>query len=190
MASPVLKCLLTLTMLACRGFAQAPSGLESPDAARNIVNGILKEDDQLRPVISSLNPQAWYEQKGAPSTYVIQWQSAQSQLKDLDTSARLFLQNVEDLPAAMDLYFRMEAIDTTARSVNEGAVRYADRAAADKLGHFVATNFDARQRFRDYLRELANDVEQNYKIADSEAQRCRAAQAKVSAPCPTTKKRS
>jgi hypothetical protein len=166
------------------------AGLESPEAARGIVNGVLQEDDQLRPVLSRLDPQAWYEKKGAPSTYVVQWQTAQREITDLDAASRLFLQNIEDLPAALDLYFRLEAIDLSARSLDQGAERYADRAQADQLGQFVARNFDARQRFRDYVRELAADVEQNFKIADGEAQRCRAAQAKAPAPCPAaTRKR-
>jgi hypothetical protein len=171
------------------GLPQAEAGLESPEAARAIVAAVLKQDEQLRPILTSLNPQEWYEKKGAPSTYVIQWQTGQRELGDLDAAARLFSQKIDDMPAALDLYFRLEAIDTTARAVNEGAQRYADRAAADQLTQFVARNFDSRQRFRDYLRELATSIEQNFKIADEEAQRCRAAQSKMPAPCPSTRRR-
>jgi hypothetical protein len=169
--------------------SQAEAGLESPDAARAIVAGVLKQDEQLRPILNAIDPKQWYESKGAPATYVIQWQTEQSELSQLDLAARLFSQKIDDLPAALDLYFRLESIETTARAITEGAQRYADRAAADQLASFVTHNFDSRQRFRDYLRELANSVEQNFKIADEEAQRCRGAQSQAPAPCPATRKR-
>lgn len=166
---------------------RAEAGLESPQEAQSVVDAILKEDDQLAPILSAMNPQVWYEKRGAPSTYVIQWQAGQRQVKDLNAVARLFARNPEDLPSALDLYFRMEALETTARAVNEGAQRYGDAAAAGQLQQFVATNFDTRQRFRDYIRELAASLQQNYKIADEEAQRCLAAQNKQT-PCPSGKK--
>lgn len=166
---------------------RAEAGVQSPQDAQTIVSSILREDDQLKPILGSMSPEVWYEKKGAPSTYVIQWQSGEREVNDLDAAARLFTQKSEDLTAALDLYFRMEALETTARAINEGAQRYGDPVSAQRLQLFVATNFDTRQRFRDYIRDLANSVQQNYKIADEEAQRCRAAQSKQT-PCPATKK--
>lgn len=164
---------------------QAEQGLESPDEARAIVNKVIKEEDQLRGLLPSLNPQVWYEKKGAPSTYVIQWQSAQQQLRDVDTVAKYFLLHIDSLAAAMDLYFRMEGLELSSKSLNEGAQRYADKPAADQLSQFVAHAFDNRQRFRDYVKDLATNMEQNYKIADEEAQRCRA-QLSKEPPCSTS----
>jgi hypothetical protein len=167
--------------------SQAYAGLESPEEARAIVTGVLKTNEQLKPVLAALNPQAWYEKKGAPSSYVVQWQSAQQQLNDVNTVGKLFLQHVDRLDTAMDLYFRLEALEFSSRALNEGAQRYADRPAADQLGTFVAHNFDSRQRFREYLKDLATSVEQNYKIADEEAQRCRALVSKGPvSPCIST----
>jgi hypothetical protein len=74
----------------------------------------------------------------------------------------------------MDLYFRLEALEFSSRALNEGVQRYADRPAAEQLATYLARNFESRQRFREYLKDLATNVEQNYKIADEEAQRCRA----------------
>lgn len=166
---------------------RAEAGLESPHEAQSIVESILKEDGQLRPILNAMNPQIWYEKRGAPSTYVIQWQSAQREVDDLSAATQLFSQNTENLTSALDLYFRMEALETTARAVNEGAQRYGDASAAGKLQQFVANNFDTRQRFREYIRELAVNLQTNFKIADQQAQQCLAAQSKQT-PCPPVRK--
>jgi hypothetical protein len=153
--------------------ATAPVGLESPWDLRNILAALVKDNEQLRSLIAQLNPQQWYDQKGAPSTYVLQWTTAQRQVNDAVIASRLLSQNTESLSQALDTYFRLEALETSARSLDEGARKYADRATADKLGELIARNFSNRERFRDYLRDLASSKEQDFKIADAEAQRCR-----------------
>jgi hypothetical protein len=158
--------------------SQADAGLESPEEARALVRAVLKEEDQFKPLLDTLDPQSWASKKGAPTTYVAQWWAAQQQARDLDLVAKLFLQHIDSLKAAMDLYFWMEALETSARALNEGAQRYADRPQAEELATFVARNFDSRQRFREYMKDLATNVEQNYKVADEEAQRCRAVMSK------------
>ncbi|MBV9156209.1 MAG: hypothetical protein JO097_08090 [Acidobacteriaceae bacterium] len=132
-----------------------------------------------------MNPQRWYDQKGAPTTYIIQWQTAQQQLKDVMVTAKLLAQKPNSLSLSLDVYFRLEALDVTTRSLDEGAQKYADRATADKLGALIAHNFNSRERFRDYLRDLAQSSEQNFKIADEEAQRCRGIISKEPAPSST-----
>ena len=87
---------------------------------------------------------------------------------------RQLSQKTDSLSLALDTYFRLEALDVTTRSFEEGAQRYANRATADKLNALIARNFNNRERLRDYIRDLAANTEQNFKIADDEAQRCRA----------------
>lgn len=151
----------------------APAGLESPWDLRNILTALVKDNEQLKLVIAQLNPQQWYDQKGAPSTYIVQWTTAQRQVNDVVVASRLLSQNTESLSQALDTYFRLEALETSARSLDEGAHKYGDRATADKLSELIGRNFSNRERFRDYLRDLATSKEQDFKIADAEAQRCR-----------------
>lgn len=151
----------------------APAGLESPWDLRNILAALVKNNEQLQSLIAQLTPQQWYDQKGAPGTYILQWTTAQRQVKDVVIASRLLSQNTESLSQALDTYFRLEALETSARSLDEGARKYADRASADKLDELIARNFSSRERFRDYLRDLASSKEQDFKIADAEAQRCR-----------------
>jgi hypothetical protein len=160
------------------------AGLETPWDARQIVAQMAQDDQKLQPVLAKLNPQRWYDDKGAPSTYIVQWQMAQQQLKDVATTTQLLQQKIDSLPAALDVYFRLEALEVTARSLDEGAQRYADRATADQLTQLIAQNFTSRERFREYIKDLALSTEQNFKIADEEAQRCRVAMTQPQQSCP------
>ena len=132
----------------------------------------------MKTVLSKLNPQQWYDQKGAPTTYIIQLQTAQRQLNDVNYATNQLQLKTESLSLALDLYFRLEALETTTRSLAEGAQRYADRSSADKLNALIAGDFNSRERLRDYLRDLTTSTEQNFKIADDEAQSSRAAMSK------------
>ena len=154
--------------------AQSEAGLESPWDVQKILTDLLNNMEQLRPVLTQMNPQQWYEKKGAPSTYIVQWQTAMRQLNDAEYTSRQLSQKTESLSLAFDTYFRMEALEVTARSLDEGAQRYDTRSTADKLQALIAGNFSARERFRNYIVDLASSTEQNFKIADEEAQRCRA----------------
>ncbi len=153
--------------------APQPAGLETPWDVRTILARLNSDTDQLRNLISGLAPQQWYERKGAPTTYILQWQSAQQQLTDVSTVTKQLMQKTESLSLALDDYFRLEALDVVTRSLEEGVRKYGERFSADKLSQLIASNFNNRERFRDYIRDLAASTEQNFKIADQEAQRCR-----------------
>jgi hypothetical protein len=168
--------------------ARAEAGLESPWDVQAFVNGIGENIQRLRPILAQINPQQWYDQKGAPSAYILQAQEAQRQLSEAITSGSAFANKPESLSTGLDEYFRLEALDVTLRSLEEGARAYAPRGIADGLDERLAQNFNSRERLRDYLKELANSTEQNFKIADQEAQRCRAMISNV--PPATTAKRS
>ncbi|MBV8705889.1 MAG: hypothetical protein JO182_01535 [Acidobacteriaceae bacterium] len=149
------------------------AGLETPWSVQKIIAGLQKDTAQLQPLLQQINPQQWSNQKGAPTTYMLQWQTAHQQLNDVMVTTKLFSQKTESLSAALDVYFRLEALETTERALGEGIGRYDTRATADQWQTMIAHNFDSRQRLRDYLRDLAATTEQNFKIADGEAQRCR-----------------
>ncbi len=153
--------------------APSPAGLETPWDVRKILSDLTSNSQQLKPILLGMSPQQWHDAKDAPSTYLIQWQAAQGQLNDVSITAGQLAQKTDSLHLALEVYFRLEALETTTRSLNEGVQKYADRATADKMNALIAHNFDNRERFRDYVRDLAASVEQNFRIADEEAQRCR-----------------
>jgi hypothetical protein len=149
------------------------AGLETPWSVQKIIADLQRDSAQLQPLLQGISPQRWSDGKGAPTTYLVQWQSAQQQLNDVLTVTKLFAQKTDSLSAALDVYFRLESLENTERALAEGVQKYDTRATSDQLNMLIAHNFDNRQRLRDYLRDLATATEQNFKIADSEAQRCR-----------------
>lgn len=160
----------------------AGSGLENPWDVRVIIAAIDKDAAKLRPLFGQLNPQQWYDQKGAPTTYILQLQTAQRQINDVNITTKMLSAKTEDLALALDEYFRLEALDISARSLAEGARKYGPRGQADQLDALIASNFSNRERFREYLKDLAASTQQNFKIADEEAQRCRGIISKEPAP--------
>jgi hypothetical protein len=160
----------------------AESGLENPWDVRVIIAAIDKDAAKLRPLLARLSPQQWYDEKGAPTTYILQLQTAQRQINDVNITTKMLSAKTEDLALALDEYFRLEALDLSARSLAEGARKYGPRGQADQLDALIASNFSNRERFREYLKDLAASTQQNFKIADEEAQRCRGIISKEPAP--------
>lgn len=166
--------------------ASQPAGLETPWDVRNILAGISADIAELKTLVAGMQPQQWHDRGGAPTTYILQWQTAQRQLNDVAAAGKLFTAQTESLPLALDEYFRLEALEVTLRSLTEGALSYGDRPAADHINQLLARDFNQRERLRAYLSELASSTEQNFKIADAEAQRCRGIISKE--PPPVAKK--
>jgi len=166
------------------GAITAPSGLETPWAVRTIIADLQKDSSELEPLLRQINPQQWCDQKGAPTTYVLQWQSAKQQLNDLITVTQLFSQKTESLSLALDTYFRLEALEVMERSLAEGTQKYDGRSTADRLNILISRNFSSRESIREYLRDLATSTEANFKIADQEAQRCRSTLSREPASSP------
>ena len=156
------------------GQVPASQGLENSWDVRKIIADVQTDTAQLQPMLLQIHPQVWVDQKGAPTTYLIQWQAAQQQGNGLAVVLKLFAQKTESLSQGLDTYFRLEALEVTERSLAQGGQQYDTRAQSDKLSMMIAHNFANRERLRDYLRDLATSTEQNFKLADQEAQRCRA----------------
>ena len=162
------------------------AGVQTPWDARVIINRLIEENENFAPVFESIHPQDWVA-KGASGTYIQQLQQAQQQTRDIVVTSKMLAAKTDQLSLALDDYFRLEALDSTARSLEEGVRRYADRSAADKLSALIAHNFSAREQFRDYLSSLATSQEENFKVADHEAQRCRAMISREPVPAKTRK---
>jgi hypothetical protein len=148
-------------------------GIDSAWGVSKILDDLLRNTEKLRPLFATLNPQDWSSRKGASTTYDQQLQMAQRQLNDVVVSSKLLAQKTESLPLALDEYFRLEALEATARSLEQATRRYGERSTADQIDTLIAQSFTTREHFRDYIQDLAKSQEQNFKLADAEAQRCR-----------------
>jgi uncharacterized protein (DUF849 family) len=167
--------------------AAAPAGLQAPWDIRQMLAAMNSQNERFKPVLEQMHPQEWL-QNGAPPAYVSQYQEARTRMDDVIRAVQNLSQQTENLSVALDTYFRMEALETVSRSVEECVKRYGERKTADQLSALIAENFSNRQKFQEYLRDLSTEREQEFKIADEEAQRCRGMISKEPASSSGTRK--
>lgn len=152
--------------------APPPQGLQAPWDIRQMLTALNAENAKMQPILEQMHPQQWLD-NGAPPAYISQYQQMRTQMDDVIRSVKSLSQQTDSLSAALDTYFRMESLEVSARSVYECVKKYGERSSADALSAVIAQSFDNRQRFREYLQDLSTQREQEFKIADDEAQRCR-----------------
>ncbi len=126
----------------------------------------------LEPILGSLTPRDWIA-KGASAAYVRQLESSQSSLLSLFDATAKLSREPERLTIAVDAYFQMERIEMLLNSLKEGVRRYQSAEAADKLNIALSQSSVHRDRLRQHIRDLGVVREQEYRIIDQEAQRCR-----------------
>jgi hypothetical protein len=174
----VLPSIISCLFLAPFALAQAPpaadQGVASEWDARKLIDALGAQVQHLQPIIDQVQPAGWLS-KGASDTYVAQWSSAQAQLKYLISSSDAFSRQPERLPLGLDIYFRMQSVESTLASLTEGVRKYQNPALASLMQSVIAENSTNRDRLRQYLQDLATQKEEEFQVADREAQRCRAA---------------
>jgi len=127
---------------------------------------------RLLPMLDRLDVDSWIA-KGASRTYEVQLQSSKEQAQALAAGAKELARNPEKLSAGLELFFRMRALEDMSGSLEEGTRKYQNPDAASELASLTAENGANRERFQQYLVELAAQREQEYQVMNSEAQRCR-----------------
>jgi hypothetical protein len=126
----------------------------------------------LLPALNQIDARSWVDQ-GASETYAEQLQSAKDQTQSLADGAKALAKNPERLSMALELYFRMQGIDSMLASVEEGMRKYQNPASAQALASLQAEAGANRDRLQRYIVNLAAQREQELHVMDQEAQRCR-----------------
>ncbi len=129
--------------------------------------------DRILPALGRIDAKAWVA-KGASETYVAQLDSSLQQVRAAGDEAKSLSRNPEKLSAALQLLFRLEGIETMLGSLGEGARKYQSPQIAQALAQVYAEGGANRDRFRQYIVNLAAEREQQFEVMDREAQRCRA----------------
>ncbi len=139
---------------------------------RAVLKEISAHAGRLVPLLDKVDPSDWVEQ-GAPEAYVSQWKSARAQAQALSGDAALLVRNPEKLSDALKVFFRMQSLEFSLNSLSGAVRKYQDPALGDLVASVSAENGANRERFQEYIVELATQREQEYEIMDHEAQRCR-----------------
>jgi hypothetical protein len=162
-------------------------GLQAPWDIRQMLADVNSQNQKLKPLLDQMHPQQWLD-NGAPPAYASQYIDTRSRLEDVVRSVANLGQHTDSLSAALDSYFRMEALEVVSRSLLECIQKYGEHTTAQQLSTLIVKNYSTRQKFRDYLRDLSVQREQECKIADEEAQRCRGIISKEPPPVTGTRR--
>jgi hypothetical protein len=169
-------------------FAQT-TGIATPWDTAPMVAALSAQSARLKPILDQLTPKEWVA-KGAPEAYIAQWKGAEDELGFLADSAKALEKQPERLPLALDTYFRLQSLELRLNSLVEGVRNYQNPAVGDLLIGVAAENSANRDKLRQYITDLAATKEQEFEIADKEAQRCRATLNKPAAKPAAAKKKT
>ena len=143
---------------------------------------------RFQSVLDQIHAEEWVK-KGAPQAYVDQLARTRAEIGYLIGSTKDLSAHPEKLTAVLDTFFRMESVEAMLRSVVAGIRKYQNPAVAELLAGLIADTSADQDKLRQYLVDLAADREQQYKVMDQEAQRCRAALSRGAAPAAKTTNR-
>ena len=159
-------------LLLCTGRVHAQqAGMQNAWDIHRTLASLALLADRLSPVLDQIHPETW---NGAPEGYAAQATTCRNELRALSAESRKLDQNPEKLTEALQLLFRVRAAETVLTSFSDGLRKYANPPMADMLNAAVAENAGNKDRLQQYILELAMAREQEFRVADQEAQRCRA----------------
>jgi len=163
--------------------ANAQASVSAPWDIKDTIVSLSAQTARLKPVLDQLMPDEWVK-NGASPTYVAQWHSAQRELGDVETASAALEKQPEKLSVALNLFFRIQTMETGLTSLVDGVRHYQNPAVGDLIVGIVAENSANRDKLRQYLTDLADQQEQEFAVADKEAQRCRVQLNRQPAPKP------
>ena len=149
-----------------------PAGLDTEWDIGVVLGEIGTHAGRLLPALDRVDAKAWVS-KGASETYEAQLESSKQQARALEIGARALSQNPEKLAQSLELFFRIEGLESMLATLEDGLRKYQNRADAEALASLAAENGANRERFRQYLVSLAAERERQLEVMDREAQRCR-----------------
>ncbi len=176
---------LVLALFARGAFAQ-----QQPDPQIvAIFNGLSQHAARIEPMLQQLRPNDWVT-KGAPDTYVTQWNSALEQLKAIQSDMSALAQRPDQMTECMKALFRVQASHQALNSLMDGLRRYQNPALAELIESVSAEDQSNLDRLQQYVLQLANEKDQEYAVVDAEAQRCRATLSRQPVDSTKTKSRT
>ena len=154
--------------------------------AREAAAALEKHTAVIDGLLQQLRPEEWVAQ-GAPGAYVDQLKQTKQYNSYLALSAQALGREPAKLTAALDTFLRLDHLQSLLDSITAGVRHYQNAALADLLTSAVSQNSSTREKLKEYTRQLAEDREKEWEVANREAQRCRASLAKRP-PAPPVKK--
>jgi len=146
------------------------AGLPPEWEVRKQLADLVSQTERLAPLISQIEPQKW---EGAPEAYVAQQKSILAQIQYATQVVSALSRQPDRMTLALDVYFRLQTLESQVLSLSDGIRRYRNPAVADLLTSLTNETAASRERLREYVKELVAMREQERELLEKEAQRCR-----------------
>lgn len=153
--------------------AQSSSGIAPAWDVRAMLQQLADQTTKFKTTVDQLKINEWVE-KGASETYRRQQQVVQTEAGYLNLVSTRLAAQPEKLSLVLDAYFRLQAIEGQTASLADGAARYQDEQTASALQALITANASSRTKLRQYMMDLSVTKEQEFAVAEREAQRCQA----------------
>jgi septal ring factor EnvC (AmiA/AmiB activator) len=183
-----MRLLFALLVLTACAFAQQQPPMADEDVVA-IFNRISQRAAKLEPMLDQLHPNDWVA-KGAPDTYVAQWNSLKQQYAAIQSELSDLSQHLDRMTESMKALFRIQAANQALESLLGGVRRYQNPALAELIESVAAESARDIDGFEQHLTEMSDAKEQQYALVDREAQRCRATLSREPAKPPLTPRKS
>lgn len=142
------------------------------DEIKAALVGVSQHASRLEPMLRQLNPADWVA-KGAPQTYVTQWNQALSAIDSIKIDMTNLGQKPDQLPDELKALFRIGSYHQGLRSLMGAVRRYQNPALADLIESVAAEDQGDIDRMQQYVTELAVEKDRQLGLMNEEAQRCR-----------------
>jgi hypothetical protein len=151
---------------------QAADGVAAAWDVKGKMAAMASDVGRIEDLLRRVRPNDWIE-KGAPEAYIQQLESSRTSMQILVAATEKVAKDPERLSATLDALFRMDRMDLLLGSLQAGVRRYQGPSLADDIVRFMTDNARHRDMLRQHSLELAAARENELKIIDAEAQRCR-----------------
>lgn len=169
MRSITIALLITAGPVICPG---QDGGVAAEWDVRANMDAFVADVRKVEPLLKWVNVDSWVKE-GAPSAYQRQLQTSKSAVQQLVAATEKLATDPEKLQAALDAYFELERMELLLNSLREGVRKYQSPDLANQFTQVLGLNILHRDRLRQHIRDLSTTREQEYAIANQEAQRCR-----------------
>ncbi len=169
---PVLRPILFTLLLGSVGLAQ--NGIAPMWDVKAMLQKLVEQTEKYKTTVDRLKVVDWVNQKQASMTYLKQQEMVLAEVGHLKTVADRFANAPEKLSLALDIYFRLQALESVTAALADGVSRYESPENAAALQQLLTDNSATRMKLRQYVMDLSVNKEQEYAIAEREAQRCQA----------------
>jgi len=160
-------------VFSCGAYSQQTAPTMTDEDVAAIFNRLSQGAARIEPMLEQLHVNDWIA-KGAPDTYLAQWNSIREQFSAVQSDLSALAQHPDRLSDSMKALFRVQATQVALGSLMGGVRRYQNPALADLIESVAAEANGDIDRFEEHLLEMSDEKERQFTVVDREAQRCRA----------------